>query len=80
MGVIGLKRQAGCWEFFSEFRPEHRERLRSITVLRAIKESMKLVRECQASVISFVEDEPEGDRLLKRLGFQRIHGGYLWPS
>lgn len=80
IGVIGLKRQAGCWEFFSDFREEKRQALPRITCMRAVKAAMQLVRACEAPVIAFVENEPDGHRMLERLGFKQIHGGYLWPS
>jgi hypothetical protein len=81
-GVIGIARQGKTARLFSEFRPEVRPYLKSMTALRAIKAMSESVKQSRLPVYAMVqEDEPDSPRILERLGFvpHELHTGvYVW--
>jgi len=81
-GVIGLAREGHRAKYFSEIKPELRPFLKTLTALRTIKASMKLVRASRRQVFAIAQaDEPDSHRVLKRLGFVQFDGDvYQWPS
>lgn len=80
VGIIGVVREGEHGKYFSEFKPELRPHLKRITILRAIKASMEIVRSYRGPVVA-VATTGEGCRILNRLGFVHIHGAnYLWVT
>lgn len=80
VGVIGLAREKDYGRFFSDFSPRLHPHLRSITILRAIKASMRFVDAYQGPVVAEAEHD-KGRRILERLGFAHAHGAfYVWPN
>lgn len=81
-GVIGLARQGKTVRLFSEFRPELRPHLKSMTALRAIKATSEAVKRSRLPVYALAqEDEPDSPRMLERLGFvphETQAGIYVW--
>ena len=78
VGLIGVVRERDFGKYFSEIKPQLQPYLKSITVLRAIKESMEYVRAYRGPVMSTAE-HAEGCRMLHRLGFTHLHGAwYGW--
>lgn len=76
--VIGLANRRDCAAFFSDYKPEAHEFRHSMTVLRAIKQAMKMVKESKRKVYSVRQ---EGTDLLDRLGFLQIADDlYRWPT
>ncbi len=70
VALIGMARQDTYAQFFSEYRPEYRPHLKSMTTLRAIKSAMSIVKESRLPVFAVAEStEPDAVRLLTRLGF-----------
>jgi hypothetical protein len=79
-GIIGISREGDIGKYFSEFKPELRPHLKSITILRAIKASLQIVRDYHGPVVAVAQDG-EGCRILHRLGFDHIHGAnYVWAN
>ena len=78
VGIMGVSR-ASVMHLFSEFRPELSDRLRSITVLRAIKAAQGILERCRTTVYA-VADHSEGARMLKRLGFVERDGVFQWRA
>ena len=76
MGVIGIAREAGATRFFSEYRLELKPYLSTITAWRAITAVMSWVRN-QAGPVYAISEHEEGERLMKRLGFERVDGN-VW--
>lgn len=77
VGVLGVVREE-VGKYFCDFKPELHPYLKSITIMRAIKASMKLVADYQGPVVS-VAEHAEGCRLLNRLGFTHLDGAlYGW--
>ena len=81
-GLIGIARQGRMARLFSEFRPELRPYLKSITALRAIKSAAAAVKRSRLPVYAIAqEDEPDAPRILTRLGFvphETQVGVYVW--
>lgn len=82
--IVGIAREGRINKFFGEWR--HREQLKRMTVLRAIKAAMGLVARSKLPVISLaLPGEPEAPRLLERLGFHFVESSsegdvYQWHS
>ena len=81
-GVIGLAREGSCAKYFSEFKPQLRPYLKTMTALRTIQRSMDLVRQSKRRVFAIAQaDEPQSHHILQRLGFVQVDGDvYRWPS
>lgn len=80
VGLIGVARNAFFRRFFSEYKPELEPMLKSMTVLRAIKAAMAIVRAQRGTVWAVAEHE-EGARVLQRLGFEHETGDlFAWRS
>jgi hypothetical protein len=83
-GLIGLASQGRCARFFSEFRPELREHLKSMTCLRTIKAAMEFVKASRLPVYALAQcDENEARKILTRLGFVRDEHSpelFLWRN
>lgn len=68
--VIGVARQSGYAQLFSQYKPEFRPHLKSISTVRALKRVMRIVEESKLPVYAIAEkEEPESTRILTRLGF-----------
>ncbi len=80
MGIIGITKGCDYGTFFSDFTAELKPHLRSVTIMRAIKESLAYCKQYQGPVLALAEDA-EGCRIMHRLGFTHLHGGwYGWLS
>jgi hypothetical protein len=78
MVVIGLANRRDAAVLFSDYKPEAYEFRHSMTVLRAIKLTMKMVMKSKRPVYSVRQ---EGTDLLDRLGFIHVaEDVYRWPS
>lgn len=78
VGIIGIARDVDYGRFFSDVKPELTPYLRSMTIMRGIKQAMGLVREYKGPV-GAVAEHAEGCRILNRLGFTHIQGAlYGW--
>lgn len=75
MGVIGISRHPEIGVFFSEFKPALQPYLKSITIMRAIKDALTMVREYRGPVLT-IADDAESCRILHRLGFTHLHGAW----
>lgn len=70
IGLIGLARLKNHARLFSEFKPELREHLNCMTILRTIKKAMQLVKDSRVPVVAMsTPDEPRSCSLIERLGF-----------
>lgn len=74
-GIIGVVREGNIGKFFADFGPELQPHLKSITIMRAIKASLRFCDQYQGPVIS-IADDGEGCRILHRLGFEHLQGAY----
>ena len=78
VGIIGIVREPQWGKFFSDFKPELQAHLKSITIMRAIKQALRFCDEYRGPVLAVAEDA-EGCRIMNRLGFTHLHGGwYGW--
>lgn len=79
--VLGVARHESYAQFFSEYRPEFRPYLKSISTLRAVKQVMTMVCQSKLPVFAIAEDEePDAVRILTRLGFVAFEGNvFRWP-
>jgi hypothetical protein len=75
VGVIGVARHPEWGTYFSEFKPQLQEHLNSITVWRAIKDSMTYVKQYKGPVLS-IADDAESCVVMHRLGFTHLHGAW----
>ena len=76
--VVGVVRERYCGKYFCDIRPELRPHLRSITIMRAVKASLRFCDEYQGPVVA-IADDAESCRLLHRLGFTHLQGAlYGW--
>jgi hypothetical protein len=79
VGMIGVIRDRMYGRYFCDFGSELQPYLRSMKIMRAIKESMQIVESYKGPVIS-VAEHVEGCRILNRLGFVHFDGViYIWP-
>ena len=74
-GVIGVVRERNVGKFFCDYRPELQPHLRSITIMRAIKASLRFADQYQGPLIAIAE-HAESCRILHRLGFTHLEGAY----
>jgi len=78
VGIIGITRGFDYGNFFSEFTEELRPHLRSVTIMRAIKDSLAYCEQYKGPVLALALDA-EGCRIMNRLGFTHLHEGwYAW--
>jgi hypothetical protein len=80
--VIGVANEGGYGKLFSEYKPDYAPHLKSMATLRALKLAMKIVETSRLPVVAVRdEDEPDSDRILKRLGFVHEEEDlYRWAS
>lgn len=80
--IVGVANEGGYGKLFSEYKPEFAPHLKSMATLRAIKLAMSLVASSRLPVVAVRdEDEPDSDRVLKRLGFvNEEEDVYRWVS
>ena len=78
VGIVGITREVNYGRFFSDFTEELRPHLRSVTIMRAIKRALSYCEQYAGPVLALAEDA-EGCRIMHRLGFTHLHGGwYGW--
>lgn len=78
VGVVGVVRERECGKYFCDFKPELQPHLRSITIMRAIKDSLRFADQYRGPMVA-IADDAESCRLLHRLGFTHIQGAlYGW--
>ena len=78
VGIIGITREFNYGKFFSDFAEELRPHLRSVTIMRAIKASLSYCEQYKGPVLALA-DNAESCRIMHRLGFTHLHGGwYGW--
>ena len=78
VGIVGIAHEGRAAKLFSESKPELQPHMRRFPVLRAIKQAMRIVRECGRQVYAVRE---EGTDTLERLGFVPVtEEVYLWPG
>lgn len=76
--VLGLANRCDHATLFADFNLEGYEMRHSITVVRAIMQIMKMVKESKRQVYSVRQ---EGTDLLVRLGFEQVADDlYRWPT
>lgn len=75
VGILGVVREGPIGKYFCDFKPELQPHLKSMPIMRAIKQSMKFVEDYRGPVIS-VAEHAEGCRILNRLGFTHFMGAY----
>ena len=75
VGVLGVVAEHGYGKYFCDFKDELKPHLRSITIMRGIKASLKFCDDYRGPVIS-VAEHAEGCRILHRLGFEHLQGAY----
>jgi len=77
-GVVGVVRERACGKYFCDISPELQPYLRSITIMRAIKDSLRFCDDYRGPLVA-IADDAESCRLLNRLGFTHIDGRlYGW--
>lgn len=68
--VVGLANEGGYYKLFSEYKPQFKPYLRSMTTLRAIKAVMRMIKQARLPVVAVEQpNEPDSPRLLARMGF-----------
>ena len=78
VGVIGIIREAAVGRFFCDFKPKLQPYLRSITIMRAVKDSMAYADQYRGPVVAIAE-HAEGCRIMNRLGWTHLQGElYGW--
>ncbi len=75
VGVIGVVREGEIGKLFCDISDKLQPHLQSITILRAIKATMELVKRYRGPVVAIAE-HAEGCRILNRLGFSHLDGAY----
>jgi hypothetical protein len=76
--ILGVANRADCATFFADYKPEAWEVRRAMTVLRAIKKAMQIVKDSKRPVYAVRQ---EGTDLLVRLGFEQVSDEvYRWVS
>lgn len=79
-GLAGVVRQGNAGLYFTDFKPELEPYLKSVAIMRVVKDSMEIVRDYLGPVVA-VAETVEGCKLLNRLGFKHLHGViYQWAS
>ena len=78
VGVIGIVREQLWGRFFSDFAPALQPYLKSITIMRAIKRSLRFCDDYRGPVVAIAKDA-ESCRFMHRLGFTHLQGvAYAW--
>ena len=78
VGMIGIIRERQWGKYFSDTKPKLQPFLKSITIMRAVKKSLKFCDEYRGPVMA-VADDAESCRIMNRLGFTHLHGAwYGW--
>ena len=78
VGVIGIVREERWGVFFSDVTSVLQPHLKSITIMRAIKRALRFCDEYRGPVFARAIDA-ESCRLMNRLGFTHLYGGwYGW--
>ena len=78
VGVIGVVREVGIGKYFCDIHDELQPYLRSITILRAVKQSVEFCEDYKGPLVSIAE-HGEGCKMLHRLGFIHLEGAlYGW--
>lgn len=76
--VIGLAYRPDCATAFSDSKPEIDPYRKSMTVLRAIKKVMQMVKDSKRTVYALRQEETD---TIVRLGFEHVQDEvYKWPS
>ena len=73
VGCIGVIREQYIGKYFSDFKPELQPYLRSITIMRAVKASMRFVEEYRGPLVAVSEDA-DSAMILTKLGFTHLQG------
>ena len=77
-GFIGIVREQAVGKLFCDFKPELQPYLQSITIMRAVKASMKFAEQYKGPIVAIAE-HAEGCRILHRLGWTHLKGDlYGW--
>lgn len=75
---MGLANRRDHATLFADFKMEGYEMRKSFAVLRAIKQTMQMVKESKRQVYSVKQ---EGTDLLDRMGFEQLSDDlYRWPT
>jgi len=78
VAVVGVVRERNCGKYFCDIKPELQPYLRSITIMRAVWDSLRFLDQYRGPVVAIAE-HAESCRLLNRLGFTHIDGAlYGW--
>ena len=78
VAVIGLAEGIDCRTLFADSKPELDPYIKSMTVLRAIKLAMQLVKQSKKTVLAM---RRPGTDMLIRLGFEHVRDDiYRWPG
>lgn len=78
VGIIGVVRESEVGKLFCDFDPKLQPYLRSITLWRAVKASMRFCDEYRGPVVA-IAGHAEGCRWLHRLGWTHLQGDvYAW--
>ena len=78
VGVMGVARETLWGKCFTDIKPELQPYLKSITVLRGVKQALKLCDQYKGPVVALAENA-ESCRIMHRLGFTHLQGGwYGW--
>ena len=75
VGILGVARENGYGKYFCDYKEELEPYLKSVTIMRAVKASLKFCDDYRGPMIA-VADHAEGCRILHRLGFEHLHGAY----
>lgn len=80
MGVVGTCRVDDQLLLFSDIKDEFIPYLKSITVLRTIKNMQKIAENSRLPVVATIS-EKFGPDLIERMGFEHVEGDvYVWIS
>jgi len=80
VGIGGVSREGGINRAWSEYKPELEPYLKSLTVLRAIKATQRLLMEYPSVVFAEAKHD-KGAELMKRMGFTEVNEGFFaWLS
>ncbi len=78
VGVIGIVREQLWGRFFSDFAPALQPYLKTITIMRAVKQSLRFCDDYRGPVVAIAKDA-ESCRFMHRLGFTHLQGAaYAW--
>ncbi len=78
VGVIGVVRERDIGKMFCDFTEKLQPHLGSITIMRAVKASMRFADEYNGPIVAMA-GHAEGCRMLNRLGWTHLEGAlYGW--